>query len=151
MSMVETLKQKLTACRRAGRSVEMGVLQVVLGELSMMGTGTGKPVSDEVVEKVVRKTMLGNQQTLALLQERGMTQNENFAKLTAENVLLQSLLPDTLTVADIAAALDEVSDRVKAAKNDGEATGVAMKHLKGMNLRVVGNDVAKAVKQLRGG
>jgi uncharacterized protein len=151
MSMVETLKQKLTACRKAGQSVQMGVLQVVLGEASMIAGRTGKPASDDDVEKVVRKTMLANQETLALLQQKGMAASENYAKLTAENVLLQSLFPDTLTVADIVAALDEVADQVKAAKNDGQATGVAMKHLKGMNLRVVGNDVATAVKQIRGG
>lgn len=150
MSMVETLKQKLTACRKAGQSVEMGVLQVVLGEASMITARSGKPASDDDVEKVVRKTMLGNQETLAILQQKNMTASENFAKLTKENVFLQSLFPDTLTVAAIVAALDEASDQVKAAKNDGQATGVAMKHLKSMNLRVVGNDVAQAVKQIRG-
>jgi hypothetical protein len=150
MSMVETLRQKLTACRKAGQAVEMGVLQVVLGEASMVEARTGKPATDADVEKVVRKTMLGNQETLALLRQKGMEGSANYAKLTAENVFLQSLFPDTLTMADIVAALDEVADQVKAAKNDGQATGVAMKHLKGRNLRVLGEDVAQAVKQIRG-
>jgi uncharacterized protein YqeY len=151
MSMVETLKQKLTACRRAGQSVEMGVLQVVLGEASMIEARTGKPASDGDVEKVVRKTMLGNQETLAILQQKGMAAGENFAKLTTENTLLQSLLPQTLSAEEIVASLGEVADSIKAAKNDGQATGAAMKHLKSKGLPVLGDDVARAVKQLRGG
>ncbi|MFO0879534.1 MAG: GatB/YqeY domain-containing protein [Gemmataceae bacterium] len=149
MSMLEMLKQKLLACRKAGQSVEMGVLQVVLGEASMIEARSGKKASDEEIEKTIRKVMLGNQETLGVLTQKGMTASDNFAKLTQENVLLASLLPQTLSVAEIAQALAEVSDALRAAKNDGQATGVAMKHLKSKNLRVLGDDVAAAVKQLR--
>jgi len=38
---------------------------------------------------------------------------------------------------------------VLAAKNDGQATGVAMKHLKSSGASVTGQDVAQAVKALR--
>ena len=40
---------------------------------------------------------------------------------------------------------------LKGAKNDGQATGLAMKHLKQKGLAVLGEDVAAAVKQLRAG
>jgi hypothetical protein len=39
---------------------------------------------------------------------------------------------------------------VKAAGNDGQATGVAMKHLKSLGAEVNGKDVSAAVRQLRG-
>jgi hypothetical protein len=42
MSMVETLKQKRTACRKAGQSVEMGVLQVVRGVVAAPAAGVGR-------------------------------------------------------------------------------------------------------------
>jgi hypothetical protein len=147
--MLETLKQRLVECRKAGRTVEMGVLQVVLGDASMIEARTGKKASDEEIEKLIRKTMLGNQETLSLLQQKGQTSGDNVTKWTAENVFLQTLLPQTLTVDEIVAQLAEVADAVKAAKNDGQATGTAMKHLKSKNLRVLGEDVALAVRKLR--
>ncbi len=149
MSLLEILKEKLTECRRAGRKVEMGVLQVVLGDASTAEARSGTPPTDEAVEKLIRKTMLGNQETLTILEQKGMAGSENHAKLTTENAYLQSLLPAALSVDEILAALDDVSDAVKGAKNDGQATGVAMKHLKAMKLRVLGDDVAAAVKKLR--
>jgi ATP-dependent Clp protease ATP-binding subunit ClpX len=43
MSMLETLKQRLTECRKAGgKTAEMGVLQVVIGDASMIEGRTGK-------------------------------------------------------------------------------------------------------------
>ena len=80
-----------------------------------------------------------------------MAGTENHARLAAENAYLQALMPESLSVDEITAVLDEVIDAVKGAKNDGQATGIAMKHLKGLRLRVLGDDVAAAVKKVRGG
>jgi uncharacterized protein YqeY len=149
MSLLETLREKLTECRRAGKSVEMSVLQVVLGEASTAEARSGKKPTDEEMEKIIRKVMLGNQETLGILEEKGMTSSPNHAKLTAENAFLQGLLPKTLSVAEIVAALADAADAIRGAKNDGQATGLAMKHLKGKQLKVLGEDVAAAVKQIR--
>jgi len=43
-----------------------------------------------------------------------------------------------------------VAEAIKAAGNDGQATGVAMKHLKSTGAVVSGKDVAAVVKTLRG-
>jgi uncharacterized protein len=149
MTLLETLKEKLTEYRRAQKPTEMGVLQVVLGDASMIEARTGNKASDEEVEKLIRKTILGNQETMTILEQRGLTASENHAKLTTETALLQSLLPASLTVDEIVAALDDVNDAIKAAKNDGQATGVAMKHLKSLKVRALGDDVAAAVKKIR--
>src|SRR5262245_17210489 len=151
MTLLETLKEKLTEYRRAHKPVEMGVLQVVLGDASMHEARTGKPANDEEVEKLIRKTLLGNQETMTMLEQRGMTATENYAKLTTETALLKELWPASLTVEEIVAALDDVNEAVKAAKNDGQATGVAMKHLKGLKVRALGDDVSAAVKRIRQG
>jgi hypothetical protein len=148
--MLETLKGKLTECRRAGKTVEMGVLQVVLGDASMIEARTGKKANDEELEKLIRKVILNNQETLSILQQKSMTGSENFAKLTAENAFLSSLLPKTLSPDEIVAQLSEVADAIKGAKNDGQATGMAMKYLKGRQLKVLGDDVSAAVKKIRG-
>jgi uncharacterized protein len=47
------------------------------------------------------------------------------------------------------AALAPVADAIRAAGNDGQATGVAMKQLKSTGATVDGKTVAAAVKQLR--
>jgi uncharacterized protein len=151
MSMLDTLKARLTECRKAGRAVEMTVLQVVLGDASTIEARSGKKATDDEVEKIVRKTMLGNQETLGILEQKGLAGSANHAKLTAENAFLQTLLPDTLSVEEIVAQLQEVADAIRAAKNDGQATGAAMKHLKPKGLRVLGDDVSAAVKKIRGG
>ena len=41
MSMLETLKERLTAARKAGEATKMSVLQVVLGDASMVEARTG--------------------------------------------------------------------------------------------------------------
>ena len=150
MSLLMTLRERLTECRRAGKSVEMGVLQVVLGEASTAEARSGQKPGDEEMEKIIRKTLLGNQETLGILEQKGMTGSDNHAKLTTESAFLQGLLPRVLSVDEIVAALAEPADAIKAARNDGQATGLAMKYLKGKQCRVLGDDVAAAVKQLRG-
>jgi uncharacterized protein YqeY len=148
MTILEALKAKLTESRKAGRSADLPVLQVVLGEASMAEARSGRVAGDEEVEKIIRKTMLGNTETMALMKERGI-QGDQFTKLEAENALLQTFLPKTLSVAEIVTELGAVADAIKGAKNDGQATGAAMKHLKGKGLKVLGDDVTAAVKQMR--
>ena len=150
-TLLDTLKSKLTESRRASRAVELGVLQVVLGDASMIEARAGHKATDDEVEKIVRKTMLGNQETIGILEQKGLVGGANHTKLSAENVFLQTLLPDTLSVAQIEGHLGEVADALRSAKNDGQATGVAMKHLKPKGLRVLGDDVSAAVKKIRGG
>jgi uncharacterized protein YqeY len=149
MSMLEALRERLTAARKAGETAKMNVLQVVLGDASMVEARTGHKASDEEVEKIIRKVLLGNQETMGHLEQRGQAGAEAHAKLAAESAFLQSLLPQTLSVDAIAAELAAVADALRGAKNDGQATGVAMKHLKGKGLRVLGDDVAAAVRSLR--
>jgi len=52
-------------------------------------------------------------------------------------------------VEDIVSALAPVHAAIKAAGNEGQATGVAMKHLKSSGATVNGKDVAEAVKRVR--
>src|SRR5688572_15143123 len=112
MSLMSALREQLTECRRAGKSVEMGVLQVVLGEASTLEARSGKPPTDEELEKVIRKTILGNQETLGLMEQKGIA-GPNRDKLVAESAFMQTLLPKTLGVDEIVAALGEVADAVK--------------------------------------
>jgi len=149
MSMLETLRTKLTEARKAGRSLEMGTLQVILGEASTIEARSGKKASDDEIEKIVRKLVVGNTETIELLKQKGMGDNPDVPRRTAENVFLMTLLPKTMSVEEIKAVLGEVAEAIKGAKNDGQATGVAMKHVKSKNLKVQGEDVAADVRALR--
>ena len=63
--------------------------------------------------------------------------------------MLSSLLPTADGRPEFVAALAPQADAIKAAGNDGQATGIAMKHLKASGASVDGKTVAEAVKQLR--
>ena len=54
-----------------------------------------------------------------------------------------------MSVDEIAQALIPVAAQIKAAGNDGQATGIAMKQLKSTGQSVNGKDVTAAVKELR--
>ena len=63
--------------------------------------------------------------------------------------ILGSYLPKSLSPDEIAAALAPVLEQIKAAGNDGQATGIAMKQLKSVGAVVNGKDVGAAIKALR--
>jgi uncharacterized protein YqeY len=93
----------------------------------------------------LKKLVKSNEESIAASQDE--TQK---ATLRAEIEVLSAFLPKSLGVAEIVASLAAVADAVKAAGNDGQATGVAMKHLKSLGAEVNGKDVSAAVRQLRG-
>ena len=87
MTLLETLKAKLTEFRKASRPVEMAVLQVVLGEASTAEARSGKKPADDEVEKIIRKVILANDETMVLLKQRGNSDMAH-ANLVIENALL---------------------------------------------------------------
>jgi uncharacterized protein YqeY len=97
---------------------------------------------------VVRKLIEGNSETLKHLP----VEDARHAALTWENEFLSALLPKTLSVAEVKAMLLGAHnlEAIKTAKSDGQATGEAMKYLKGQSAEVQGQDVQAAVKEIRG-
>ncbi len=83
------------------------------------------------------------------LEQRGQTERDAYVRLGQENAYLETLLPRTLDRDAIRKELAPVAAELKAAKSDGQATGLAIKHLKQKGLAVLGEDVSAAVKQLR--
>jgi len=93
----------------------------------------------------------GNNETRGELEKRGQTTHDAYARLALENGYLEALLPATLDRAAIRRELEPIAAELKAAKADGQATGLAMKHLKQKGLAVDGGEVAAAVKEIRAG
>jgi hypothetical protein len=120
-----------------------------MGEVSTLKARSGKEPPDTEVHGIIRRVIAGNNETRKELEQRGQTTHEAYARLAQENSYLETLLPKTLDQAAIKKELEAVAAELKAAKSDGQATGLAMKHIKQKGLAVLGEDVAAAVRQVR--
>lgn len=141
----EEIKKRMLQAMKAGRTLEKEILRVALGEIQTQEARANQALSDDEVAAVVRKLVKNNQETLGVSESA-----EQKAQLAEEITVLESLLPKALGVDEIVAALAAVADAVRAAGNDGQATGVAMKHLRSTGAVVTGKEVTAAVKQIRG-
>ena len=149
MSLKEQVRQKFEEAKRAGQREDKNLLSVVLGDIATAEARSGKAIADADVAKLLRKMVESNAETVSQLQAHGRADDPQVAILDRETALLRALLPQTLDVAAIIQALEQVHADIVNAKNEGQATGVAMKHLKSLGVSVQGQDVAAAVKQIR--
>jgi uncharacterized protein YqeY len=143
--LVEELKKRITSSMKEGDTVARDVLRLALGEIQTAEARKSATLSEEEAAAALRKLVKSNEETLGLT-----TDAERAAALKKEIEVLTSLLPKGLSVDEIVAALASSVDAIKAAKADGQAVGVAMKHLKSTGASVAGNDVQAAVKKIRG-
>jgi uncharacterized protein YqeY len=151
MSLKDQVRKKFEDAKRAGNREEKDLLSVVLGDISTAEARSRKDVTDAEVEKLLRKMVENNTETLTQLKSHGRSDDSRAPVLEREIALLKSLLPQTLDADAIVKALEPVRAEIAGAKNDGQATGIAMKHLKSLSLSVQGQDVATAVKTIRAG
>jgi uncharacterized protein YqeY len=147
MALVDDIKGHVKEAMKSGDTVARDVLRLALGEIQTAEARKAAAITEEEAAAAVRKLIKSNEETLGL----SVDQPERAAALKKEIAVLSALLPKQLSVDDIIAALAPVKDAVLAAKADGQATGVAMKHLKSTGANVSGNDVGAAVKKIRGG
>jgi uncharacterized protein len=141
--LVETIRARAKEAMKARREVEREILRVALGEIQTE-EARGTTMGDAEAERIIRKIIKNNRETLDLT-----TEADKQAVLREEVAVLESLLPQRLGVEQIVAALGEVAAEIRGAKADGQAVGVAMKHLKTKGAAVDGKDVTAAVKQMR--
>ena len=145
--LLDDIKAAMRGAMKSGDVVAKEILRVAVGEITTDFARAGRKGDDEEAAAIVRKLIKSNDETIA----SGGVDGDERAKLERENGVLAAFLPKSLDVAAIVAALADVADAIKAAGNDGQATGVAMKELKKAGAVVGGKDVAAAVKQLRAG
>lgn len=138
--LVDEIKRRMFAAMKAKDNVEKEILRVALGEI----TGRGEATDDATVVGILKKLVKSNEESLA-----AATEVEQRQVLEREIAILKSLLPEGLSLEQVVEALGPVHEAIRAAKADGPATGIAMKHLKTQNLAVDGKDVAAAVRQIR--
>lgn len=141
----DELKKAMMQALRDKRSVEKEVLRVALGEVQAEENRRGSELSDEEAQKIVRKLIKSNTESLAVTKDPAGRE-----KLELENRTLEAMLPKQLGLDEVVAALAAKAEEIKAAGNVGQATGVAMKHLKSTGAQVDGKTVSEAVTKLRG-
>lgn len=139
MSFEDILREKIKQSQVG--SYDRDVLKLVLGECQqVMDTMT-----DERGHGIVKKLIKSNEECLGHLTP----EDPRYVRFVSENKLLADLLPQYLTKDQICERLVADGIDVKSANNDGQAVGVAMKHLKQIGAAVEGGSVKTAVSQLR--
>ncbi|MBP3957822.1 GatB/YqeY domain-containing protein [Gemmata sp. G18] len=146
MSLHDDLKARVNAAVRGGDTLTRDALRTVLGEAQAEAVRRKTEATDEVVLAVVKKTVAGLKETIPLAKQAGRDTTQQEAEL----VLLESLLPRAWDQEAIAAALEPHRDELRAAKNDGQAMGVAMKVLKSKGAVTNPDDVKAVVAAARG-
>lgn len=142
--ILEAIRARVAQAVREKDDVARDVLRLALGEVQMAEVRSGKPQGDDEVAAIVRKLVKSNEETLAAAAD-----GPQAPALRREIEVLAALLPKGMSVDDLVAALAPVAEAIRAAKNDGAATGVAMKHLKAAGGTFSGQDVGLAVKRVR--
>jgi uncharacterized protein len=141
--LVDELKKRIAQAMRERDNVAKDVLRVALGEIQTQEHRANQTMTDDEAVAVVRKLVKSNEETMAA------STGERAATLKREIELLTSLLPKRMTIEQIVLALEPQRDALRAAKGDGPAVGIAIKHLKASGASFDGTDVAEAVKRLR--
>jgi uncharacterized protein YqeY len=144
MALLDQIKARMFEAMKAGNAVEKEILKVAMGEITTDAARPNKKGDDAEAQAILKKLVKSNEETIAASEDEAQKQT-----LRAEIKVLLAFLPKALGVPEIVAALAPVVDAVKAAANDGQATGVAMKHLKSLGTEVNGKDVSAAVRQMR--
>ena len=144
MSIVETLRSRALAAMKSKDTVATTILRLAQSEVQALEARQGRALTNDEELGALRKLVKSNEETLAM-----STDTERATTLKREIEILRDILPQAMSTEAIAAALAPAADAIRAAANDGQATGIAMKHLKAQGATVTGNDVAVAVKSLR--
>jgi uncharacterized protein YqeY len=142
--LVDQIKAQMFQAIKAGDTIAKEILRVAVGEITTDAARPGKKGDDDEAQAILRKLIKSNEETLG-----SGVDAEKKAALERENAVLAAFLPKSASVEEIVAMLAGVVEAIRAAGNDGQATGVAMKELKSKGAVVNGKDVSAAVKQLR--
>lgn len=143
MTLKETIRKQIIDATKQRAEVQKNVLKVVLGEIDTLESRQGKQFTDEDCCRVIKKTLQGVEEMLSYKPDE--------PKFQEEKNILQALLPKEMSVHDLKVSLNAKAEEIKAAKSDGQATGIAMKFFKENNIPVDGNVVKKVVTEIRAG
>ncbi len=143
--LIDTIKAAMFAAMKSGDSVAKEAYRTVMGDLTTDAARPGRTGSDEEGFAIIKKIVKSAEETRGSLTD----DDPRKADASREIELLTAFLPKGMSAEDLVAALAPVSDAIKAAPNDGAATGVAMKLVKSQGIVADGKLVSAAVKAIR--
>lgn len=142
--LLDEIKARMFKAMKAGDEVEKEILKVAMGEITTEAARDGRKGDDAEARAILKKLVKANEETISRASD-----GAQIARLERENSILREFLPKELGEDDLVAMLAPAAEAIKAAGNDGQATGVAMKHLKASGVSADGKLVSAAVKRLR--
>jgi uncharacterized protein YqeY len=142
--LLDEIKARMFKAIKAGNTLEKEILRLAVGEITTDAARPGRKGDDEEAQAILRKLIKANDETL-----ESVSDSEKRAELQREIEVLRALLPRALGEDELIEALTGVADAVRAAGNDGQATGIAMKQLKASGIVADGKLVGAVVKRLR--
>jgi len=144
--LIDVLRKKALLAMKAKDGVATTILRLAQSEVQALEARVGRDLTDDEAFGALKKLVKSNEETLA----SSTADAERSATLQREIEILSEVIPKGVSLDAIIEALGPVADAIKAAAGDGQATGVAVKHLKSVGVRANGSDVATAVKTIRG-
>lgn len=167
MSLLNNLQTRIVECMRCGLTHERDILKTVIGEAQLNSSRTNKPITDDDIIAVLKKSKQNVEQTMVDMETNATNTGVPVhacalmvkqVEITIYNAHLPQYMSvdaiwDTLTAATFdqteVGVVVKLTSIIKDAKSDGQATGVAMKYLKANNYAVQGQDVTEAIKMIR--
>ena len=146
MNFEERLRERINAA--SFKSTEKDILKLVLGECQAVPVAEMGKMTDEKGNGIIKKLIKSNEETLGYLSK----DDDRRSKLEEENEILAAFLPSYWSAEKIQAEFlnheSPLCESITNAKSDGQATGIAMKHLQSINAPVEGQTVKEVVAAL---
>lgn len=142
--LLDDIKARMFKAIKAGDTTAKEILRVAVGEITTEAARDGRKGDDDEARAILKKLVKSNEETLGR-----STDAAHQATLRREIEILGEFLPRALSEEDVVTMLEPVKEALRAAGNDGQATGVAMKHLKASGATLDGKTVSAAVKRMR--
>lgn len=140
MSLLEKIRSDILIARKGGKKAELSILSVWLGEIQQF-----ELVDDVQVIRIAQKLIRSNEETLDYCR----IGQEMFNRLSLENMLLMTYLPQVWNKRQIIEYLQKHKNMLQQQRSDGQAIGVAIKLLHSNDCPVNNADVSQVVLALR--
>ena len=133
------IKVRIKECQKSGDTFELCILRTIIGETHRL---RNHEVSDNDIEKIIRKMREGCMEIVKLT-------HDPHSRFVKEVEIYDSYLEPTMDINDIIDKLDDIHKAICESKSNGQAIGLAMQHLKKNGCKVLGQDVADAIRSFR--
>lgn len=143
--MIEVLKENIKESRKNKNEYSLKILTTLLGDIQLESSRKNRDLTNKECESIVKKFIKNNNETMKYLD----FSEPKFIDLANEIILLEDLLPKTLSKKEIGEVLtSKCLDAIIACDNLGQAIGIAMKTLKEFDANIDGKDVSEVVSEM---